>query len=217
MHVPSWLIIDEYLQFVKNNCKAVAHMRSHLFKMANLSLQLPENFDLRTKLGKSFKVEQFQEISNELRKRYELNEDQIVPMTNLPLPHYLTQPYFHHPLIPKTNDESKLVNDKLVNKDSLNKSDDDFNSDSNENKEQNGEFKNLNEFNEQSNNSRKRKNKFKTENIKIRRQMILCKLCSNPKGLSCEHNLCKKCCKTLFFNSLTNHSCAGNYLFENFD
>lgn len=95
LHLPCWLLIDEYLAIVRSRPKAVAFAKNHIFRMANMSLQLAENSDLREKLGRAFSVEQFQAISTELRKRYELDEVQTVPMTNQPLPHYLTQPYYH--------------------------------------------------------------------------------------------------------------------------
>ena len=176
LHLPCWTLIDEYLQIAKDNndrFKSNAYIRGHLFKIAYLTLQLPENLDLREKLIKCFNLDEFQAFSNELRTRYELNENQIVQMTTLPVPHYLTQPYFHHPLIPKINNN-------------------------NSNKSESLELVNAN--------NRKRK-KSKQEN-NVKRQLPLCSSCTNPKGLSCNHNLCKTCCKTKCFEN--DYYCTGN-------
>lgn len=62
-------------------------------------------------------LDDFQNFSNELRKRFEIkDDDQIIKQSTLPLPHYLTQPYFRPK--PKDNEgknESPLTDVKESN------------------------------------------------------------------------------------------------------
>lgn len=182
LHVPCWTLIDEYLEIVRRHPKTIAFEKNHLFRMAIMTLQLPENADLRDRLGRAFKLDQFQAISTELRKRYEQAEDQCVPMTNQPLPHYLTQPYYYFvraPTVPAVNDAGEKVctSDK----------------------------------------KRKKKQQRVLAHVpKKAKLMVICSVCKiHPKGLTCDFDLCRNCCKGKCFDNKSDlsYSCTGKILF----
>ena len=172
LHIPCWQLIDEYLTIVRSRPKAVSYPKNHIFRMANFSLQLPENGDLRDKLGRAFSVEQFQAISTELRRRYELNENQTVPMTNQPLPHYLTQPYYHFTKSPDGKENGPVV-------------------------DENGK-----EVCTSEKKRKKKRQKIALHRPKKSKGMVNCSDCKiHPKGQTCDNDLCRICCKSKCFGA----------------
>lgn len=185
LHIPCWTLIDEYLEIVRTHPKTVAFEKNHVFRMANMSLQLPENADLRDKLGRACRIDQFQAISRELRRRYELPDvDQTVPITNQPLPHYLTQPYYHF-----VKSVSKAADGEAADQ------------------------------KENCISEKKRKKKMEkmeriqqhvSKKVKKMTNCVDCKI--HQKGQTCEHELCRICCKNKCF--VSGFSCAGKIFRE---
>ena len=182
LHIPCWTLIDEYLEIVRRHPKTVAYEKNHLFRMANMTLQLAENADLREKLGRTFKLEQFQAISTELRRRYELTEDQRVPMSNQPLPHYLTQPYYS---FPRPASAIGAAVEKAENRPSEKK-------------------------------RKKKEQRIQQHIAKKPKGMVNCLHCKiHPKGLTCDNDLCRNCCKSKCFGSAdSGFSCTGRLPFR---
>lgn len=209
LHVPAWIIIDEYLEICRtSSIISNVFIKAHLFKMVHLSLQQPEHHDLRKQLSKAVKLEEFQAFSNELRKRFETNEDQIVEMkgTNYPLPHYLTQAYFRRPNNPtdliNTNNTS-CDNEKPITELNKKRNKHKLNDEETVNENTNGELNDLSTS--KKSNGRK---KLKVENEKSRK-LPSCMNCLNPKSLSCDHERCKICCKIKCFESDVQFTCKG--------
>lgn len=208
LHMPSWILIDEYLEICRTT-KVISHVsiKAHLFKMTQLTLQSPECKELRAKLSRAIEIEEFQAFSNALRKKFEMNEDQIIPMTpcSFPLPHYVTQAYFRPPHKPNPTIESSKSSEKKT-KHTLDESND-------SSTEGNGMSEELSRKKMKVENFQTPFQKKKSERIN---KLPLCVGCRSPKSLSCDHDLCRNCCRKKCLTGEIRHSCAGNVLYFDF-
>lgn len=164
-HVPCWHLCHQYLTLYHKYPTHLSNVRAHLFKMLHHVLQLPENFCLRDALTKSKTVADFIDIVDRVKQLYEIGgQDQTLEMTTLPVPVYLSQPYFR---IDRTLGlENKVVADckrpHIPADDAKNRME------------------------------KTKKNKSGKEDRM--KNMELCLGCANPRGLSCRRMLCRTCC-----------------------
>lgn len=154
-------------------------------------------------MASSMTIEAFREVVNSLRNKYlpfhegeavwdgEPTED-FVPDYNLTIPPWICQPYYRPP--PAEHKQMLEVKMKAA--------------------EQNRKHK---YFDKEGNAiSRKHMKKLKRlekrAKIKIERRGEMCELdCDNTRGLKCEFNLCRICCRKKCFDDSLN--CSGHKLF----
>lgn len=114
---PCWEPALEYLDLVVKYPCPLSYIRGHLFKLFHHLLNLPENSKTRISLGAAKSVEQFFNISKELRDKYidyhngvKLWDETNEPGTfNLILPPWLCQSYIRMP----PDEHVKLVEEKV--------------------------------------------------------------------------------------------------------
>lgn len=92
IHPTAWSIADQYLSLVRSHDCPPSYIRAHLFKLFHKTVAIDENHDFREMMGRANSLESFENVVNYYRKKFEvLNEDQTVPISTLPVPHYLCQ------------------------------------------------------------------------------------------------------------------------------
>lgn len=188
IHPHTCIIAKEYLDLVDEYPCSLAMVRGHLFKMFHISLTIEENYDLRELLAKGNTMNHFRNFLTKITERYPYKSSESFLMSSLPVSPYLCQPYFR-PLpgaIKCTNDSKKRKGDEQEV--------------------------------EQLSNRIKRKlkaGKLKLENLgqKQSRKLPLCLLCPNPKGMKCNYQLCKACCKRKTMEQILDCS-AHRFLFH---
>lgn len=188
-HLPVWLLAAEYLDLYHLHPTSFAHAKAHMFKLLHHILQLDDNVHLREAVTQASYVEDFRGILDQIRKKYDTCDNCNVEMeiTTLPVPVYMSQPHFRKDRLAKNNSSG-----------------DDQSADELEKKKR--PFHLLVEGDEQqlSKNMIRKilkkqrreakeepKNKCKQEKVRLE----LCIKCSNPRGLTCNWQLCKPCCK----------------------
>lgn len=184
IHPPAWKVAEEYLQLVEQYPCALSIARGHLFKMFHTSLSIEENNDLRTLLAKASARDQLHKFVKLMKERfqetYKLEDLYIdMPMSTLPLPPYFCQPYFRPPPPAKPSEETSKKR-PIDDAEAI-------------------EAKRL---------AHEAKLIAKKEAKEAAgRRLPLCVLCPNPKGVKCDYNLCKACCRNKVYKLVLD--CVG--------
>jgi len=200
---PAWEPALKYLELTKKYPCPNSYIRGHLFKLFHHVLSLPENNPLRMELGAANTLDQFINITNQIKLMYERYHLGIkawehtveTDSQNLVLPPWLCQPYVRDS--PENHVKRVEVKREEAEKNLI---------DGN---------KRLYEDSEGNPISRKRMKKLrrilrrpeKPENCP-ERPMEKCSICKNPLGSKCGYKLCKKCCRDKCF--VENLDCEGH-------
>ncbi|XP_053201355.1 tRNA-dihydrouridine(16/17) synthase [NAD(P)(+)]-like [Panonychus citri] len=191
IHPPVWKVAEEYLKLVEQYPVVLSIVRGHLFKFFHISLSIEENADLRHLLAKASARPQLHEFVRLMKERYqeklELDDlDFHVPMTTLPLPPYLCQPHFRpSPPLNKPTGSEETSKKRPIENDS-----------------ETSKTKRL------ANEARLQAKKAAKE--ASGRKLPLCTSCPNPRGVKCDYNLCKTCCRNKVFKLVLD--CVGHKL-----
>jgi len=180
-HIPVWILCMKYIDYFKMYGQGnLGHLKAHLFKMLHHVVQEPENHSMRDQLTNARCLEQYESLVNEIREKYEIpGEDQSLEMTTLPVPLYVSQPYFRfdrlHSLEERQGREDRISQQQEASQ---------------------GKSKRQ---------IRKELKKQRRQSLK-KHQHDLCLTCkTNPRGISCTFSLCKICCQ-IKGESCENHS-----------
>ncbi|KAI5721812.1 hypothetical protein M8J77_025968 [Diaphorina citri] len=176
---PAWELASEYLDLVAQYPVRLQYARGHVFNMCHHLLTLPENSDVRLLVGKTNHIKDLRKAVDMLRERFiDYHEGRKLwpppnyPMSsnhyNLSLPPWICQPY-----VRPTPEQQEMKR-----------------------REQPMEEK----VKGYSASRLKKKRKLEAkEHWAKRKKPELCtsvkKKCGNPRGLTCEHHLCRTCCK----------------------
>ncbi|KAI5697619.1 hypothetical protein M8J76_016281 [Diaphorina citri] len=176
---PAWELASEYLDLVAQYPVRLQYARGHVFNMCHHLLTLPENSDIRLLVGKTNHIKDLRKAVDMLRERFiDYHEGRKLwpppnyPMSanhyNLSLPPWICQPY-----VRPTPEQQEMKR-----------------------REQPMEEK----VKGYSASRLKKKRKLEAkEHWAKRKKPELCtsvkKKCGNPRGLTCEHHLCRTCCK----------------------
>ncbi|CAG0882031.1 unnamed protein product [Cyprideis torosa] len=169
LNPPVWEMAEEYLGLVKVYPCPLSYIRGHLFKIFKQTLTLPGVEEIREKLAKGSKIQDFEEMVKELKEwfvPYVSGEDTLEDDRGLPLPCWLCQPYIRPPPKPPCKREAP---EPLREEGELSKR----------------KIKKL---------LRNPRKCFTTP----RSQLPICegkKDCPNPKNGKCSQSLCKPCCR----------------------
>lgn len=187
IHEPCWKLAREYFDlFNQHHDLEVSRscLRAHLFKIMHHALQIEGNERLRDDLSSARTYEEFSTIIDAVKDLYQTeNEDQSMETSTLPLPFYISQPYFR----PKpSGPQSDPKNDEVPRERIKRMSDDTI--------KVCGALPNL---------SKKQARKLlKIQGRKERKEnkrkldgFLPCEKCDiNARGLKCSRSLCKQCC-----------------------
>lgn len=175
LHIPVWILCKKYMNYFQEHGETnISHLKAHLFKMLHHVIQDPENEGLREDLTNARVLQDFSLIIERIREKYEIaGEEQSLPMTTLPVPIYVSQPYFR--------------NDRIFAQQI-------------KNREQPCDKKVLSQSQEEEQKSKRQKRKELKKSRReakkeARVQLQLCLDCKNPRGVSCSLSLCKICCQ----------------------
>lgn len=120
LHVPVWLLAEQYMDFVDQSPCPNSYIRGHLFKLFHHVLQVERNHDLRDRLARAGSIDDFAKIVLEVRERYEIvAEDASIEMNTYPVPLYCSQAYFR-PTPLECNISKKLQTNRKTRLDSTN-------------------------------------------------------------------------------------------------
>lgn len=189
-HVPVWVLATEYLDLYDLHPTSFAHAKAHMFKLLHHLLQLEENITFREAITNTSYVEDFRPIIEEIKIKY-TNSDATnsytdscyeMEMTTLPVPVYLSQPHFRKDRLDQkyhfhdeNSEKKKRPFDQLIEVEGS------------EDMSKNMLRKILKKKRKEA----KEPNKVKQE----KNRLEPCVICSNPRGLTCNWQLCKPCCK----------------------
>nr|CAH7739107.1 unnamed protein product [Callosobruchus chinensis] len=199
---PAWEPALQYLDLSEKYPCPLSYVRGHLFKLFHHVLSVPDNNDIRIRLGAANTMEQFRLIVKELKALYEPHHYGLVKWDhtvetdsqNLILPPWLCQPYIRDTpenYVKKVEERRKDSEEKMGS----------------ENKRQ---------YEDADGNPISRKKMKKLRRISrrpekpthIAGERPICKKCVNPLGSKCEYKLCKKCCKEQCY--VDNLNCEGH-------
>ncbi|CRK92302.1 CLUMA_CG005862, isoform A [Clunio marinus] len=200
----AWDVANEYLNLVELYPCPKSFVRGHLFKIFHHLLSLKSNANERLKMANAYSIESFREVVNFLHDKYrpfhegeavwdgEVNENFVLDC-NLTIPPWICQPYYRPPpaehkqmLEEKQKAAECRVKEKYFDK------------------EGNAISKK---------HMKKLKRLEKRAKIKIERHEELCTMvdCANTRGLKCDFNLCRICCKKKCF--IETFNCSGHKVF----
>lgn len=200
----AWEVSDEYLDLAEQYPCPKSYIRGHLFKIFHHVLSLKSNEHQRQHLATAFTFEAFRKVVDYIREKYRpFHEGEAVwdgeptendvPDYNLKLPPWICQPYYRMP--PEEHKQKLEVKQKEA--------------------EQRVKAK---YFDKEGNAiSRKHMKKLKRlekrVKIKIERHDELCTRidCANTRGLKCDYNQCRICCRKKCLDDTLN--CSGHKLF----
>uniref|UniRef100_A0A8D8Y8B8 tRNA-dihydrouridine(16/17) synthase [NAD(P)(+)] n=1 Tax=Cacopsylla melanoneura TaxID=428564 RepID=A0A8D8Y8B8_9HEMI len=177
---PAWELATEYLDLVDQYPVRMVYVRGHVFNICHHLLCLPENCDIRFLIGKTNHQEDLRKAVNILRERflgYHEGEKVWNPPEpydyNLKLPPWICQPYVR----PTTEErELKLQNKPLEQK--------------------------LRGYSVAREKKKRKAAAIENQAMSKRKKPDICngtknkQKCCNPRGLTCEHHLCRTCCKS---------------------
>ena len=173
-HIPVWILCSKYISYFEEYGQGnLGYLKAHFFKMLQHVIQEPENVCWREDLTSARYLEDYARIVEKIREKYEVpGEDQCLEMTTLPLPIYVSQPYFRFDRLLAQHGETQ--SEKRVQE--------------------------VNESLDHQSKRQKRK-ELKKERRKAMKNLPrpilqLCLQCKNPRGVSCSYSLCKTCCQS---------------------
>jgi len=202
---PVWEVCIEYLDLVDQYPCPTSYVRGHLFKMLHHCFQIKTNFDLREVIAKSSDIKDFRQVVLRLKERYldfhtgnkTFEEPEEISIFKLKFPPWICQPYVR-PSPEQHLNKMKQIQEKEKNRE----------------KEDNGNMPLKRANGEKEISKRKMKKLERNPHkafSKARENCKLCVNCSNPAGLKCAFDLCKKCCKDKAYHE--NFDCAPHKIF----
>ena len=92
-HIPCWTICDQYIELFRKYPTHLSHAKAHFFRI--LHHVFDENPGFRDSVTQSRSIDDLKNLVDNVRQLYEKSdESQVMEMTTLPVPLYLSQPYF---------------------------------------------------------------------------------------------------------------------------
>ncbi|OCT58495.1 hypothetical protein XELAEV_18002055mg [Xenopus laevis] len=184
-----WEMAEEYLDLVRQFPCSLSFVRAHLFKLWHHTLQIHQ--ELREELAKAKTLEGVIVVNQNLKLKCQQEACKFgeVATGDLPLPHWICQPYVR-PLPKDPGKEESGVRGKRA----LEKEEDTNTELLSKNKQK-----------------KKLRNPNKSFDPSIKPKYAKCEQCGNPKGNKCVFHLCRSCCKKKAFRELAD--CAGHGLF----
>ncbi|GFR72101.1 tRNA-dihydrouridine(16/17) synthase [NAD(P)(+)]-like [Elysia marginata] len=181
-----WEMLREYLDYVKKYPCPLSYMRGHAFKLCQHALTTHKH--LRDLFASAKDVNEFREAADKLRDASQADVEKFKedPLNfkqelELPLPYWICQPYVrpspHEERIidPENREMRKQINLKRAeNILKINSLEAGFS---------------MNKI------KKMLKNPYKNHDPALKPKFEPCIQCKNPKGLKCEFNLCKTCCR----------------------
>lgn len=197
---PVWDPAEKYLDLVEQYPCPLSYVRGHLFKLFQHLLSLPENNQIRIRLGEANSLGLFSQIVEELKNKYLPFHQglEVWPFTteegsqNLILPPWLCQSYVRR----NVEDHKKKVEENSESEDI---------SDPHKRQYQDADGNPI---------SRKKMKKLRRisrrpeKHVVFEKSLFKCSNCVNPMGSKCNYQLCKKCCKDKCF--LEEMDCPGH-------
>lgn len=97
-HYPAWEMAKKYLDYMSVYPIAAGMAKSHVFKLFHRCVSMEENVELRNKLGQANSLDKLFEIVDAFETKYrnQTNESQIMDISTLPVPPYLTQAHYRY-------------------------------------------------------------------------------------------------------------------------
>ena len=188
-HLPVWVVASEYLDLYDLHPTCFAHAKAHMFKLLHHILQLEENVHLRDAVTQTSYVEEFRGILDQIKKKYDscTGCPFEMEMTTLPVPVYMSQPHFRKDRLAKQESSHEKANINVTNDSEKKKRPFDHVIQGDEQVSKNMLRKLLKKQRRES----KEPGKCRQEKVRLE----LCIKCSNPRGMTCNWQLCKPCCK----------------------
>ncbi|XP_054159661.1 tRNA-dihydrouridine(16/17) synthase [NAD(P)(+)]-like [Oppia nitens] len=186
--VAVWTVAEQYLNLVNQYPCPLSYTRGHIFKFFHHCFMLESNEDLREKVAKAHTIDVFENVTKELKNRYEkqYNSESIISNNwtdGSTLPPYICQPYIRpepKPIISMANKRSPEDDNIETESKKLSK-------------------KKLKRMNRSINH---------TDRVRAVSKRILCTLCPNPKAEKCDYNFCRSCCRKKTFEETLD--CTGH-------
>ena len=176
--VAVWTVAQQYLKLAKQYPCPLSFIRGHIFKFFYHCFTLPENEDLRERVAKAHSTDVFEDVTQQLKSRYEEIYEREAKNTNnwsdsTSVPPYICQSYIRPE--PKSTDPLMATKRSTEEEDNCG-----------EECERRISKKKLKRMN--------RMVSCETQ-IKVGNKRILCALCPNPKGEKCDYGICRTCCR----------------------
>jgi len=203
-----WDMALEYLSLAEEYPCPLSYVRGHIFKLLHHCLQIRENFDLRQVIAKGQSVAEFRSAAEQLRERYgpyargeqEWAAPPEVELFKLKFPPWICQPYVRIPP-DEYIDKMKKIKEEEAGK----RKEEEEAARVVENGDAAAAAGGKREADTEnplglSKKKLKRleRNPWKKFN-QVRENFKMCIVCSNPAGLKCEREMCKKCCRSKCF------------------
>ncbi|KAG8446404.1 hypothetical protein GDO86_014017 [Hymenochirus boettgeri] len=186
-----WEMTEEYLDLVQQFPCSLSFVRAHLFKLWHHTLQVYQ--ELREELAKVKTLEGIIAVNQELKRRCQEEasnkQDGETLNGDLPLPHWVCQPYVRPPPKDAGKEESGVRGKRAL-------------------EEEEGTNLELLSKNKQ---KKKLRNPNKCFDPSVKPKYAKCEQCGNPKGNKCVFHLCRGCCKKKSFREIAD--CVGHGLF----
>ena len=189
--VAVWTVAEQYLSLAREHPCPFSYIRGHIFKFFHHCFMESSNLDLREIVAKAHTIDVLQEVTQELKKRYQNTFESERQLTNewqnhSDIPPYVCQSY--------KRPEPKSIETNLIGKRSS--------------AEENDELSNSEDILiSKKKLKRMNRNHCVKEKVKSINKRILCTLCPNPKGERCDYGICRTCCRKKTF--LEKVECAG--------
>ncbi|KAG1670790.1 tRNA-dihydrouridine(16/17) synthase [NAD(P)(+)]-like [Nymphon striatum] len=184
----TWEVAEEYLILAKKYPCPFSYIRGHLFKIFHHCLTLESTQDLRDQLAKANTMEQFEQFVHDIKELFlNFKQDWKTLCPSLPFPPWICQPY-ERPS-PKTECTTSGEKNIIYSPKKRQFTQDELDLGLSKKK-----MKKLLKY---------PKKNFTSDRILLKS----CSNCPNPKGLKCDYEMCKSCCRNKTFTS--NGSCSG--------
>uniref|UniRef100_A0A0B6ZDI6 tRNA-dihydrouridine(16/17) synthase [NAD(P)(+)]-like n=2 Tax=Arion vulgaris TaxID=1028688 RepID=A0A0B6ZDI6_9EUPU len=192
-----WDMSLEYLDLTEKYPCPVSYIRGHVFKICHHALTAYR--DVRELVADAKSVQDFREAVEKLKnvcqkdiELYKVEPALFTTKLKIPLPYWLCQPYVRPNPSDNDNAERKELRQHV-----------------NQKRAEKMQTVSRGDVGLSNNKLKKRlKNPYKNFNPRQKHRFETCTLCPNPKGLKCEYNLCKGCCRTK--TTIDWLSCAGH-------
>lgn len=188
-HKPAWILAEEYLDLYDSYPTNFGHAKAHMFKLLHHILQLDENLDFREALCLAGKVQDLRPILSEIKNKYcqlNVNDESLeMDMTTLPVPIFMSQPMFRKDRLAKREENDSPPDDNgacLTRKRPLDVLCE-------------GDQVISNKMKKRLIKQQRLEAKIGSVKPKVPRVALeLCVQCKNPRGMTCNYELCRVCC-----------------------
>ncbi|KAF7490257.1 tRNA-dihydrouridine(16/17) synthase [NAD(P)(+)]-like [Sarcoptes scabiei] len=189
--LPVWEATEKYIELARKYPCPFPYIRGHVFKFFHHCLMLNEHEKLRDIVAKTHSDEDFLLVANDLRKFYwkeyqDFIQKGVFPAHPKMLPVYFCRPYYR----PAPNQFNSPINCNVPNQIVVKENCDKIIEST----------KSICKI--------KIKQKIKKKESNRRNPLPLCSQCKNPKGLRCDYDLCRICCRRKILNERS--ICVGH-------